>query len=364
MKLILLVDDSEEIRLTFRLVLRAAGYRVIESDSGKAGLEMARQQKPDLILTDINMPGGDGQTLLQQIRTDADLCSRQVVLMTGRPDLVSPRKGMEQGADDFLVKPVTREAILACVASRVNRAEIHWRVEDHALSKMRSSTTSQLPHEFFTPLAGIMGLSEILGADVANLSVPEIQDFCKDIRLSAQRLHRTLKNYLLILEQPVEPEAKALGAALSPSKLKDSLKAAVESVIERHGRREDLTAAWKEPPLRVEGTDLTIIVEELLDNAFKFSGRGSRVVARLDEKGVLEVADAGRGMLKEEINKIGAFRQFERKKHEQQGLGLGLCLVQKLAARNNAAFIVLPGVQQGVIARLEFQVGTSIVPTI
>ena len=252
MKLILLVDDSEEIRLTFRLVLRAAGYRVIESDSGKDGLEIARQHKPDLILTDINMPGGDGQTLLQQIRADADLCSKQVVLMTGRPDLVSPRKGMEQGADDFLVKPINREALLACVASRVSRADIHWRVEDQALSKLRSSMTSQLPHEFFTPLAGIMGLSEILGADVANLSVPEIQDLCKDIHLSAQRLHRTLKNYLLILEQPVESEAKTLMAPLSPSQMRHSLKAAVDAVIERHGRREDLTAAWKEPALRDE----------------------------------------------------------------------------------------------------------------
>ena len=223
--------------------------------------------------------------------------------------------------------------------------------------------TSQLPHEFFTPLAGIMGLSEILGADVANLSAPEIQDFCKDIHLSAQRLHRTLRNYLRILNEPAESEERAHPAPLTPAKLNDSVKAAVDAVIERHGRKEDLVAEWKEAPLRVEGTDLSLIVEELLDNAFKFSGRGSRVVARLDEKGILEVADTGRGMLKEEIKKIGAFRQFERRKHEQQGLGLGLCLVQKLATRNGAAFILRPGDQQGVVARVEFPVGTSIVPT-
>ncbi len=362
MKLILLVDDSAEIRLTFRVVLRAAGYRVIESESGKDGLEIARQHKPDLILTDINMPGGDGQTLLQQIRTDADLCSIQVVLMTGRPDLVSPRKGMEQGADDFLVKPINREALLACVASRVSRADIHWRVEDQALSKLRSSMTSQLPHEFFTPLAGIIGLSEILGEEAAQLSTSEIQDLCKDIHQSGRRLHRTLRNYLRILEEPAESEAEARAASLAPTELKDSVKAAVDAVIERHGRREDLVADWKEAPLRVEGTDLSLIVEELLDNAFKFSGRRSRVIARLDEKGVLEIADAVRGMLKEEIQKIGAFRQFDRKKYEHQGLGLGLCLVQKLATRNGAAFILRPGDQQGVIARVEFQIGTPVMP--
>jgi CheY-like chemotaxis protein len=88
MKLILLIDDDGAIRLSFGLALRSRGYRVIESDSGEGGLELARQQMPDLILTDINMPGGDGQTLLQQIRADPELSGAQVVLMTGRPDLV------------------------------------------------------------------------------------------------------------------------------------------------------------------------------------------------------------------------------------------------------------------------------------
>lgn len=58
MKLILLIDDDEGIRFSFGETLRSRGHRVIEADSGKTGLELARQQMPDLILTDINMPGG------------------------------------------------------------------------------------------------------------------------------------------------------------------------------------------------------------------------------------------------------------------------------------------------------------------
>ena len=75
--------------------------KVIEAESGDTGLEMARQHKPDLTVTDINMPGGGGEALLHRIRRRSDLCSKQVVLMTGRPDMVSPRRGMEEGADDF-----------------------------------------------------------------------------------------------------------------------------------------------------------------------------------------------------------------------------------------------------------------------
>ena len=146
MKLIHIIDDDEQIRRSFGMALRNRGYRVIESDSGTTGLELARHQRPDLILTDINMPGGDGQTLLKHIRADPELCSKQVVLMTGRPDLVTPRRGMEQGADDFLVKPVMRDALLTCMEARLNRAEIHWRVEDRELSKLRSSNPGPQPN--------------------------------------------------------------------------------------------------------------------------------------------------------------------------------------------------------------------------
>ena len=115
MKTILLIDDDQQLRAMFGLALRKNGYHVIEADSGVAGLAMARQHLPDLILSDIHMPGGDGSTLLRDIRHDPELRSRQVVLMTGRPDLVTPRKGMEEGADDFLVKPVSLDALRSCV---------------------------------------------------------------------------------------------------------------------------------------------------------------------------------------------------------------------------------------------------------
>jgi CheY-like chemotaxis protein len=102
MKTILLVDDDLQVRTMFGLALRRIGYNVLEADSGSTGLAMARQHLPDLILTDVHMPGGDGSTLLHDIRHDPELRSKQVVMMTGRPDLITPRKGMEDGADDFL----------------------------------------------------------------------------------------------------------------------------------------------------------------------------------------------------------------------------------------------------------------------
>src|ERR1700760_4506421 len=101
MKTILLVDDDQPLRAVLGLALRRDGYRVIEADSGIAGLELARKHLPDLILSDIDMPGGDGASLLREVRSDPKLKFRQFVLMSGRPDLIGAQK-IEEMADDFL----------------------------------------------------------------------------------------------------------------------------------------------------------------------------------------------------------------------------------------------------------------------
>ena len=74
---------------------------------------------------------------------------------------------------------------------------------------------------------------------------------------------------------------------------------------------------------------------------------------------MLLITDAGRGMSQEEIGQIGAFQQFDRKKHEQQGLGLGLILVQKLALRNGATCSVTSLPEQGIQDRVDFQLGAA-----
>jgi CheY-like chemotaxis protein len=119
MKTILVVDDDMQVREVFGLALRRNGYYVIEAISGDEGLKMAREHLPDLIISDVLMPEGDGATLLRNIRRDPELKSTQVVLMTGSPQLVRPCKGMEERADDFLLKPVDLQRLLSCVLARV-----------------------------------------------------------------------------------------------------------------------------------------------------------------------------------------------------------------------------------------------------
>jgi two-component system sensor histidine kinase/response regulator len=359
MKTILLIDDCQQLRTSFSMALRLNGYHVIEAESGVEGLEMARKHLPDLILSDIHMPGGDGSTLLRDIRHDSELKSRQVVLMTGRPDLVTPRKGMEEGADDFLVKPVSLQALLSCLKARFSRASISWRVEDQMLAQLRSWVPPHLPHEFFTPLAGIIGLMEILRDDFSTLTSAEVNDMHNQVYQSALRLHRTLRNYLLILDlqtvssQPVPP-------FLSSRELEKSIQGGVDQALRQNERREDVTVRLDACSISVKAGDLTHIVEELVDNACKFSRQETPVNVELRADGRLIVTDRGRGLTAEEIIRIGAFQQFDRKRFEQQGLGLGLVLVQKLVVLCKAEFSMNSKPGEGTQAQIAFASASEI----
>jgi two-component system sensor histidine kinase/response regulator len=355
MKTILLVDDEKQLRSMFALALERHGYRVFQADSGATGFELARQQLPDLILTDINMPGGDGATLLRNIRQDPELKARQVVLMTGRPDLVPPRRAMEEGADDFLLKPVSLAALISCVEARFRRASISWRVEDEMLSQLRSSMPPQLPHELFTPLAGIIGLVDILRADFVSMPVSEVADIHNDIYHSALRLHRTLRNYLLILDR--EPSTSVLSSTpLPPPKAKRSVQEGIDEAMRQNERTADVTAQVDDKcALLISEEDLQRIVSELVDNACKYSRQGTPIDVAVSADGKLTVKDHGRGMTPDEIARIGAFQQFDRKKHEQQGLGLGLILVRKLVEFHGAQLHLTSQPGEGTQAQVTFK---------
>jgi two-component system, sensor histidine kinase and response regulator len=353
MKTILLIDDEEGVRTTFGQALRRNGYHVIESDSGAVGLEMARRHLPDLILSDFEMPGGDGSSVLRDIRRDPELRFKQVVLMTGRPDLITPRKGMDEGADDFLVKPVSMEALLSCMKARFSRASISWRIEDEMLKNLRASVPSNLPHEFFTPMAGIIGLMEILESGYSTFTSEEIQSIHRDVYDSALRLNRTLRNYLLILDLQTGSSARAI-KPLSSSEVETAILAGVAEALRLNNRREDLTVRMQTGTVMLKLADLSHLVEELVDNACKFSRHGTPITVEFGPEARLTVTDEGRGMTAEEIDRIGAFQQFDRQQHEQQGLGLGLILVQKLTAQCKAEFSISSKPGGGTRAQVAF----------
>ena len=118
MKKILIIDDHDYILESTALLLRFEGYDVITATNGRLGVESATANQPDMILCDISMPELDGFGVLKELRTTKDFESTPFIFLTARAEKSDMREGMARGADDFLVKPYTRDELVAAVNSQ------------------------------------------------------------------------------------------------------------------------------------------------------------------------------------------------------------------------------------------------------
>ncbi len=186
----------------------------------------------------------------------------------------------------------------------------------------------------------------------------QVQEIHADVYKSALRLHRTLRNYLLILDnQEAKPER--LMSPLLARRVEECVHAGVNEALRLNDRRKDIKVHVQVCSIFVKPEDLGSIVEELVDNACKFSRQGTVIDVSLNTEGRLTIIDQGRGLTPDEVSRIGAFRQFDRNKQEQQGLGLGLVLVQKLAALCDAKFSLTSEIGQGTRAQITFSLADS-----
>ena len=102
---IVIIEDDESIREMLRYYFRSVGYEVVCFESGEAYFETGGELKPSLFILDIMLPGMDGLEILRRLRADADLGDVPVLMLTARTSEMDKVKGLEGGADDYVVKP-------------------------------------------------------------------------------------------------------------------------------------------------------------------------------------------------------------------------------------------------------------------
>lgn len=109
---ILIVDDSKTTILSERLILESAGYNVIAAYNGREGLEMAAEHKPGLVITDVVMPVMDGFEMMEKMKKDALFKDIPIIILTAKADEADRRRGLELGADAYIVKSEFDQRIL------------------------------------------------------------------------------------------------------------------------------------------------------------------------------------------------------------------------------------------------------------
>src|SRR5262245_11200598 len=119
---ILVIDDDPAVTSVLRRGLSYEGYTVEIAASGSEGLQIARDRQPDLIILDIMMPGIDGLEVLRRLRTAGD--QLPVLMLTAKDAPQDEIVGLDQGADDYVVKPFTFEVLLARVRALLRRQEV------------------------------------------------------------------------------------------------------------------------------------------------------------------------------------------------------------------------------------------------
>ena len=120
---LLLIEDNQDIRESTAEILDLAGYRVFEAENGKTGVELAHEYKPDLILCDIMMPELDGYGVLYMLSKNPETAAIPFIFLTAKAERMDMRKGMEMGADDYLVKPFDDVELLNAIESRLSKKQ-------------------------------------------------------------------------------------------------------------------------------------------------------------------------------------------------------------------------------------------------
>jgi DNA-binding response OmpR family regulator len=118
--LILITEDDPDTALLLERALQRAGHRTAMAGSGEAALRLARQEAPDLILLDWDLPGIDGLEVCRSLRTHA---TAPILMVTGHDSIADRVKGLGEGADDYLVKPFDMSELLARVQALLRRSQ-------------------------------------------------------------------------------------------------------------------------------------------------------------------------------------------------------------------------------------------------
>jgi len=209
---ILVVEDSAEIREALRQILEPA-YEVATAENGVAGIAEVHRNPPSLVITDLVMPEAGGLEVCRALKGNPATAHVPVVILTGRGELKSRLAGFQSGADDYIQKPFNSRELLARVKclldNRALQRELARKNQDleRVLAKLKTAQqelleaerlrtalkmASALAHEVNNPLAGIIGLCELLRSSLPPDS-PQHRDVTLILR-QAERIAEVMRN--------------------------------------------------------------------------------------------------------------------------------------------------------------------------
>jgi signal transduction histidine kinase len=351
---VLLVDDNADMRgYVFRLL--SPHFDVEAVSDGRQALDRALNRPPDLILSDIMMPGLDGFALLKALRTESSTRTLPVILLSARAGEESRVEGIEAGADDYLVKPFTARELLARVTthlamSRLRRQaaerERELRREAEAARERATSAAEALrqansdleqfafsaSHDLQEPLRMVATFSQLLQVKYAGKLDKDADTIIEHCVEGATRMGRMIRDLLEYTRA-----ASISSTAPEPVSLEEALEEALGNLQTSIEESQAIVTHDPLPVLPVESVHLQQIFQNLVSNAIKYRGnRPPRIhIGAVCEDGAWRFSVQDNGIGIEPRYKDQVFGLFKRLHSgtRYSGTGLGLAICKKLVER-------------------------------
>jgi len=340
---ILIIEDESAIRKQMAKIFRFEGFETLEAENGRLGVGLALRSPPDLIVCDIMMPDLDGFGVLQALRDNPRTAMIPFIFLTALLANQDVRQGMEAGADDYITKPFKPAALIGSVRRRLEKRSRQLEESRLRAAEVSLAVAAAVPSEILESLDRITTVTNLLALKFAGAD-PQVAATHQSVVQESARLRRMMRRLHLYAQLPqlyANRFELVRAGQLTPAAA--VLERVARDVCRAWQREEDLVITPEEVHLPVGEEYLALLVEELVDNACKFSapgtplevqGRGQR------EFWSLTVSNRGAGMNADQISRIGAFKQFWHGSKKPPGLGLGLALTQGIARLHGCEFAV------------------------
>ncbi len=334
MEKILVVEDEVDVNNGICEILESAGYKVFNAYDGDEALKILDKTIPDLVISDIMMPGRNGYELLEEFQKRYGPYNIPFIFLTAKAYYDDIREGMKYGADDYLVKPFKAKELLESVDARLKKS----RQQKEFFKEIANNISSYIPHELRTPLVAILGFNQLIIEQGDTFTKEEIIDMIKRIHSSLSRLHSrvekfityadvvsTANNKILLNETREKFEEKDVASIVAVT---------ADELAAKHKRVQNLKLDVEPCLAPINEVYFSVALKELIENAIKFSKENSplNIKGKIDEKRefyLLEIENEPTAEFElTNPKKIIPFFQQKRNENNQMGNGLGLPIAE------------------------------------
>ncbi|MFO7446326.1 MAG: response regulator [Ignavibacteriaceae bacterium] len=332
MSKVLIIEDDAAVRESIKEALELKNYEMIIAANGLEALEVCKDKLPDIVISDIMMPYMNGYEILHAFQNNPRTSSIPFIFLSAKSGNSDIREAMNGGADDYITKPFKVKDLLETVEMRLRKR----RKFDDTIKHITTSISQYVPHELRTPLVAIMGYSDILLSDYERINKKELLEMLKGIKLSGNKLYKTIEKFLLLSELSFLPDENSNNnLKLSECTLLSAgyVQNCLLSLLKDFQRTPDVEYEIEEASVALNQNHLRKILEEIVENALKFSDEGSAVQIKgyiKDHNYTIEVIDHGFGFTAEQLEMTMPLIQHNREEQGQNGIGLGLAIVKRL----------------------------------